>query len=356
MNRFHRQDGATAVVVSLSLLVLMAIGALAVDAGSLWSTKRDFHAGTDAAALAAGRHLYPDRCAEVVEATELARNVFAANVADADPSAVTVTPEGPCGKVTVSYTGPARMTFAGVLGFDSLSVYADTTVSPGDFVGGGLRPFSVCYTDPEIAAWLDLGAGARFRLDPAKTWKNNQTGATCNGAAGNWGFVCYDKDVSSCGTQGLRNLIRNGYDGEVDLGTDAPGDSDCQEDAAVGCDAKTGSEGNALDGGPNPGPLSAIVCRDPVLAIDCAHQFPILGVSGYTSSTGSADLVAEIFIGVVLRDFGFSGNTGAWFEFELVNLFDQGTSTTATGGFLERTSPVICGVDHQPGSVDYCEQ
>ena len=54
------QRGAVAVIVALTLVVLLAFGALAVDLGYLMMVKNELQNAADAGALAGARELYPD--------------------------------------------------------------------------------------------------------------------------------------------------------------------------------------------------------------------------------------------------------------------------------------------------------
>ena len=297
-------------------------------------------------------------------------------------------PEGPCGKVTVTYTGQARMTFASVVGFNSLSVYADTTVSPGDFVGGGLRPLSICMDDPSFVQspsplpdrnldgtvdLFDLAAGDVLRLEVANTFRNSGPAPACGSAAGNWGWTCFDDtyehphdtDRGCDGNNSANNLadmLLAGYGGEVDLGSAAdPSDHECQEDG----DPVSG------DCEMTPGSPSSNAIRTALRwLIDQQLEFPILGMTSYCCSGENGEVVPAAFIGVRMTAYATSGSSAGirvypgenangtleWIEFVVANVFEDGSSALATDGTLDRTPPVICGVDHQPGSVDYCER
>ena len=57
LEKTRAEDGATAVLVAICLLLLVGAGAIAIDLGSAWTTKRSLVVDTDSAALAGARVL-----------------------------------------------------------------------------------------------------------------------------------------------------------------------------------------------------------------------------------------------------------------------------------------------------------
>lgn len=364
--RFRSQDGATAVVVVVSLIMLAGVGALAVDLGSVWSAKRDYSGGADAAAIAAARSLYRGDCtpADQASAADLAVDIMQQNVAtDVTLGANFLVEYGArCGDTTVKYTGPATVTFAGIFGVDELAAYAETTVATMDFVGGGLRPLSVCMGDgtqsPDLGPGedlYDLEEGDTLIIHLDNQFDNNGTDVPCSPASGNFGWTCFDVDApksengcaGSADAKDLEGMVKSGYKGEVDLDTPVADDNyDCQGDEAppADCDMGTGAGASLKD-------------EFERLRND-GTVFPIVGLDTYTcdkvncnGSNATIRPVAFISVHVVAVDMTGSPKT---LTLEVSNLFDEGTSSLATEGSLERTPPVPCDVEDTFSSAGTC--
>src|SRR6266540_7397921 len=126
-----RDRGAVAVVVALCLVVILGAAALAIDAGSLWSTRRAMVSATDSAALAAAGRLVNASCDSTGAQTQAA-NHLATNEPSSTLDSFQFTPyRGVCttgaGKVTVVGSMPAQLTVAPALGISSVSAEARST-------------------------------------------------------------------------------------------------------------------------------------------------------------------------------------------------------------------------------------
>lgn len=349
LEKTRAEDGATAVLVAICLLLLVGAGAIAIDLGSAWQTKRGAVVDTDAAALAGAQALVGGDCADAETAAEA---FLAANIGD---GAVNLLPgvdffcDGTAGTVQVDLSAAAQQTLSGALGADSLDVFSSSTAQMSEGTpGGGLRPFSVCMTDPAISGWISGGAGTVHQVDVTKTWKNKASDNCQGGAPGNWGYVCYTKgkhNAGSCSATSVTALTLDGYDGSVDLGLPTPTDGDCDPETADAddCDPITGSINashfqDALD------TIACAVATHPT-ASDCPYQFAILGIDSFTGNGSNAAIHPTHFIGVVLRDWEIKGS-GGFLEFELVNLFDEGTSAVISEGVLAEPSVALCDADN----------
>lgn len=354
------EEGATAVLVAICLLMIFGAGAVAVDLGSAWETKRDFVVDTDAAALA-GANALAEPGGDCPAAEGAAAAFLSANLGE------TVTPaelksgvgaslvcDSGSGRVTVGWTGEAQQTLSGALGDESLDVFASSTAQVATTAGGGgLRPVAACLFDAEIQAWLAGGEGTTYRFDL------NGAPTSCGGAPGNWGWTCFDRDhgpyvsdgPTGCdgnnGQTRIESMLEHGYSGDVDLGDPPPAppvtdDEDCipATPATDWCDGKPGSLGASMNA-----TLQGLV--------DSGLEFPILGIYDYTGNGANAATAPAAFIGVRLVDFKISGkNADRFLEFELRSILLDGTSTVQTSGQLTTTTAVLCGAD---AVGDFCD-
>lgn len=162
--RLHDEEGATAVVVALSLIVLFGFGALAIDVGQIYQERRELQNGADAAVLAAAQDCADPATAATCVTTTLAGNCMvttaalqsrideyananandgasSACVADLGPDHITVETETLSGG-----NGFLTHWLAGVIGTPTSTVTARATARWGVFGGGTTLPltFSVC--------------------------------------------------------------------------------------------------------------------------------------------------------------------------------------------------------------------
>jgi len=156
------QRGASAILVAVCLIVLLAVAALAIDVGYLFATKNELQNIADAAALAAGRQLgaiyepmtYDEQTAYVCDPTDIlpiAKNVAVKNKAagvniiikdediiigqwDGAAKAISATLNQPDAvKVTArrqsGVNGAVTTFFAKILGIDNVGLSADATAA-----------------------------------------------------------------------------------------------------------------------------------------------------------------------------------------------------------------------------------
>lgn len=117
----HSEDGATAVLVAASILMLASFVALAVDGGLGYDERRDTQGAADMASLAAA-FAGPDCENEVWELAGLeaaAQNGFDNNGVT---NTVTITDLGPSGPYLAEVESIQSSSFAGVMGVQSITV------------------------------------------------------------------------------------------------------------------------------------------------------------------------------------------------------------------------------------------
>jgi Putative Flp pilus-assembly TadE/G-like len=191
----HREEGATLVIVTLSLLALFGIMVLVVDVGSLLYARRALVNAADAAALAAAQS-----CGQK-EGMGTA-NTQAAFYTSANQSGAVVVSgypryfpscDSPAGLVTVRVTTERPLFFAPVLGLDSdAAVMTEATASWGGAGAGekvaplmlSANRLSDCQIPPEDPDALPQGTLCAF-------WWNNSSGGQSDPDLANaeWGTL-----------------------------------------------------------------------------------------------------------------------------------------------------------------------
>jgi hypothetical protein len=146
MRRLNEEDGATVVIVAISLVVLFGMGALVLDVGNLFWERRQLQNGAEAGALAAAQDL---ATGETVATAEASASTYTSqnNTRDAfvdvfEPASNSVT----VGTITGSVSGPGVLDafLAGVIGTDEYFTRASATVEWGSFGGGTTIPIAIC--------------------------------------------------------------------------------------------------------------------------------------------------------------------------------------------------------------------
>ena len=160
----HKQKGAVAVVVGLSLVTLFAMGGVVLDLGHLYIAKSELQNSADAAALAGAQRLN-ETAAGITNARDNAISIAAQNYFDF-ATAVTITgantefgpgPDGPWSSYATALANPAGKTFVKVdTGLRTMNTYLmrvvgsafDTVGTLGVAVAGrfvnDVTPIGVC--------------------------------------------------------------------------------------------------------------------------------------------------------------------------------------------------------------------
>ena len=159
------ERGISAVFLAVTMVALFAVGALAIDAGSVWTARRNLITGTDAAALDAARYFLsgagdPCTSGSIPTAESHAANVLLQNNSEAlhdpatTPDGFQVTLAGPCtggfvaGKVRFDGRLDAHQTLSSIIGVQKLEAFSSSTAAWGYITGlgsgAGLRPINIC--------------------------------------------------------------------------------------------------------------------------------------------------------------------------------------------------------------------
>jgi hypothetical protein len=405
------EDGAAAIFVAFVLVVIFGAGMLAIDAGSLWTTRRQVVTATDSAALAAAAYFAQnpsEACVDPDAGTPEAQTLLDENSAimTGTPD---VSPNATCtaGSVRVEATRNVPLFFAPLFGTTSTQAASSATAEWGPTnLGSGIRPIAVCVHDPHVVEWIalqnntltqgayDLLRGtddgdalgdmydARYDhptegyvTGKEKTGTYDQAGVVhriafekfknptaCGSSSGNWGWLCF-AEKTKCGASNLKTWLEEGYHKSVDLGSAAPNDEDCDLDKAgfQDCLSHTGAIAAteaALDALVCPGTHDADTC-------DAAGKSFPLQIFDEVSGTGKSEYSPAAFLGVVLR--GYNRVTGGgcdkdptkcgWFDFEFIDYVTSGPVGPVNPLLPTITSFGLCGIDHDTagftGRCDY---
>lgn len=232
------ERGATAVIVTLSLIALLGVIVLTVDVGQLLFKRRSMVNASDAAALAAAQSCAGLDDADVPEAVADAfalDNLGSVNTVGGNIVEMVGCDGPPFGHVTVEYTTSQDLFFAGVLGFEGpATVRTRATAGWGPLGSANPLPI-VVYTGQEQGN-CDIQEGT-----PA--------GESC--------YMWYDNDLFNNSAFGFLNLCtandpcQQGWD--VDAGDNCP---------SVGASLRDQWIEGSWTGGPNEvEPPFVYVCR-----------------------------------------------------------------------------------------------
>ena len=216
------ERGAIAVLVAICAVVIFGFAAYAIDSGHLWQARRGLVTAADGAALASAKDYALGKAGcSTTAGSFVAANNSLASVSSCEPSVGTSS-----GHVTVAAQRAVDFSFAGIFGAQSKQIHAITTAEWGNPTGAAnLRPFGLCLTaNPAFAQWLNLplgpvGDSGTIRI----TYGKSQPSACGTNVPGNWGVMDFDGGSNS--NNDTKAWTRNGYPGEVAVGTAVPGDT-----------------------------------------------------------------------------------------------------------------------------------
>lgn len=334
--KLREEKGAAAVIVTVVLLLMFASAVIAIDAGGLWTDRRDLIIATDAAAQAAAGYfaLNPEETctAEGYNAAKAraltllnnnSPNAFLADDAGAG-SGFQVIPSdcaSGTGRVRVKAKTPGSLFFAPVIGVNETEVYSSSTAQWGHVVAmNGLLPIGLCEQNEHVAEFVAFAADPNANpMDAPGTggptkhpvYLNAGTvhrvyftklhDSDCGAAAGNWGWLDFNKNKPPNGVDALTEWIGlGGYPGEVSLSPS----HDCN-DSLVGdqnCPPQSGATGGSLKSA-----LGGIVCDDPTL--ECPVYHIIMFEEAICQGGGATcEYDHNAFLPMILR--GFNKITG----------------------------------------------
>lgn len=200
-----RESGAVAVLFAILSLVLVICIAFAVDLGYLWQVKRSMVKATDAAALSAaqearnaavaaavsGSTLPPGECPSGGAIEYEARQRLRDNRTDANLEFCVIgsAPTKAKGVVTVRGKYKARLSFAGVIGKDEITV---SSSSSAKWEKAKLLPMAVCAgsSQSDISKWIADDFRTPFTTEPPIGASSSERSRLCSaGSSGGFGVI-----------------------------------------------------------------------------------------------------------------------------------------------------------------------
>jgi Flp pilus assembly protein TadG len=213
--------GATALIVSVSLVAIFGFTALSVDLGNAWQNQRELVNASDAAALAAAQEyaLLGNGCYSIAP-SYITKNKSDAAMTACEPSEGAENGDS-SGWVLVTAGSTVTYAFAPVIGTDSSDLDSSAAARYGiPSSAGGLRPFGLCSDTlqnlPEFASW-DRSAGPSSAVEIV--YSNTSNPADCNSGSpvpGNWATMDFDGGSNS--NSDIQQWTMNGYPGLVGPG------------------------------------------------------------------------------------------------------------------------------------------
>ena len=206
-NRNDRQSrrsdrGSISVVAAVSMVPLLAVGAVLVDSGRTLAERQQLQSAVEAAAL---RGAYQ----------RISGGSGCADAAGSVAAAVNVTPSVTClendSLVVVDATARRSLTLGGLVGRSEATISASTGVTIGAATAMiGVRPLGLCAEHPEFEAWV----ASQFTDTSTHRINIESDGSLCAGQApGNWGILDLDGGANS--NADTQDWINSGYSGEV---------------------------------------------------------------------------------------------------------------------------------------------
>ncbi|MGH9197576.1 MAG: hypothetical protein ACRD1T_17765, partial [Acidimicrobiia bacterium] len=325
MSKIREEKGAAAVFVTVVLLLMFASAVIAIDAGGLWTDRRDLIIATDAGATAAAGYfaLNPKKSCTLEgynTAKAEALNLLKNNSPKATMTGFTVIPSdcvSGAGRVKVEATTPGSLFFAPVIGINSTEVYSGSVAQWGPIIAlKGLLPIGLCQENEHVQEFLNdpnpampsPGSGGPLEHPVYanagtvhRVYFTKLNDSECGASPGNWGWLDFNKNQPPNGVSALSQWIDggNGYPGTVAINP-----HDCN-DTQVGdqnCPPKSGATGGSLKDA-----LNSIVCTG--ITAGCPVYYIIMFDDAFCQGGGATceyDHVA--FLPIVLR--GFNKITG----------------------------------------------
>lgn len=406
------EEGATATLFLLSLMVFLGIAMLAIDVGFVMTSRRGQVADADSAALAAAQAMIDNRCANdpTTEAT--------AYVTVNDPSTrvdgVSVTPTTPIppgpgcepasGVVEVRTSRDSVLIFAPLFGFDVAPTYTTSGAAYGQITEmEGLRPIGLCTNDPHFrtewrpalqaerngspwgaAQWLAATTAANVELQalypglftPDEWHPTSRNGTPYPAGSHVHRFVFQSPATgNSCGQGPVGNFGWLDFDGVG--GGDVPSDCDVVPgNDELKCDLETGFKGlvgiKPPDCDPtdpavtkclsNPGAVSAgaqalEVLRCPANQTADGGSCEVIYIVVYgTNPVGCGGVACEQFelvgvTGLVIRDYKATGPVHRrYIDVEFVDELEVGSIGPIDPTSTSPLGVALCQVDN----VDKC--
>ncbi len=184
------ERGATLVIVALSLIAIFAMVILTVDVGGLLLKRRAMVNASDAAALAAAQSCVRTGAGtpEAVADQFAADNVSGLLASDGGITASVGCP-GATGYVTVRYSVPQQLWFAGVLGFGGSGTVTTTATAAWGTLGGG-NAVPIVVDSGTLQGPCTIPGSPGDQPHVCNLWYNNGNSTLGNSE---WGFLNLDE-------------------------------------------------------------------------------------------------------------------------------------------------------------------
>lgn len=221
------ERGATAVLIALLMVVLLGFGALAIDVGLLYSEKAQLQNGADAGALSIAQTCAKDTADPKCSTTSsLAKDYADRNSLDNLSNVQSIALDLPNRRVTVTADpleagrsdNDVSLYFAGVLGIDSSSAIAKSTVVWGS-PSKGISPFPLTMSVCQINGMID-GAKQLIRSHTSNANTDCPEGPSGSDTPGGFGWLA--QDPGGCGAYIDMAINESG----ADTGNDGPSNCD----------------------------------------------------------------------------------------------------------------------------------
>lgn len=364
MTSQNSQEGAASTMAVFAIMfMLLAVTALAVDAGNLWVSRRTQIADTDAAALAVAQLLTDDPCSSTVQAT--AEQL----IDDAQMAAPVVTPPpGVCpthGVVKVETTRTVEFIFAPLAsalmglddGLESSNTHAASMVAYGqENAAAGLLPVGFCIDalrggDVEMVTEEYSGVAAypvyRVSLEGLKKSSCAKGEKVGNG---NWGLIDFNGKIGGLGIDDIEGWLEPdaGYPHEITLGDPGPGDEDCNPEN-VSDDPEDPCPGKPTEaGGKKLVDQFAYwaACGKSITTAECDRRAHVVVFDSIKAQGANTELGLSSFAQVIFRHSpeNFTGK-GFYFDLELLDELGHGTPGAVDPESLAPMVTQLCGVD-----------
>ena len=197
------ERGATAVMVTILMLVLVGAGALAVDIGRIAAAKGQLQNGADASALAVAGYCAQNPSSCTTTGVSLADQYTSANSnsGTAVPSSVMFPTATSVRVVSSTPAGGLQLTLAQVFGTESQIVEAAATASWTPPSGGGGFPLALSDSCFDLSSAAESGDLQRFSYKPGNGPNGEPSDMNCTRNAsgqtvpGGWGWL---EESDSC--------------------------------------------------------------------------------------------------------------------------------------------------------------
>lgn len=300
-NRKNGERGAVTVIIAVTLGALLAIAALAIDAGMLYQERRQLQTAVDAAALAAAQEVAEGR-ASTAEA--IAREYVAGN-SESGITSVSVTYPA-ANQVRVSAGTSRELFFARTFGVDDAALSA--TASAGFGPAGALSDL-VPFLVPSAYIAPHIGVGNTFSIE-----LGNDRPLPDTGGQGGYFWLC-DFANSGGGTSTFADWIVNGYPGTVSIGSVVNGTG--VKDALKGAIAERMYENSSI----------IIPVYDSTEGMGSKGEYHVVGfaefvITGFKFQGNPKTITGYFTNGRVAASAGSGGTPGADFGIRTVWLVD----------------------------------